>query len=478
MENTNKEQQKRSFSLGVGGLRNFLRGRFSLDEDKASREVVLDVITKGVEFRGVNLWVLIFATMTASLGLNVNSAAVIIGAMLISPIMGPIMGVGFSLGVNDFELFKKSLRNFTLMFSVAIITSTLYFFITPLSANSSEILARTTPTTYDVLIAFVGGLAGIVAQTRTDRTSTVIPGVAIATALIPPLCTSGFGLATGQFKFFFGAFYLFFINSVFIALATYLGVRFLKYEKKVFIDKVRERFVKRLMMIITLATFIPSVFIGFRMVRVSIFEAAADHFVKQVFNYDDTRVIECEKHYVAGSEPSQIEIVLVGEPLDDAQIENARNQMPHMGLKNTELTVRQAKKTDKVNVASLQASYTELLAVKDSKIEEMKRQLKRYRVTNVEVDDISREVGALQLGVRTMSLMKGITFNTAGQPGDTTLVCVVKPQSSSKAIDRQKLISWLRERTKVDNVKLFVEKADFELKANPEEQTLEMNQAQ
>ena len=228
MENNNDTHRiKRSSSAWLGEMREFLRGRFSLDEDKAQRDEVVASISKGVVFRGVNLWVLIFATMIASLGLNVNSAAVIIGAMLISPIMGPIMGIGLSLGINDFELLKKSLRNYALMFVVAIVTSTAYFLVSPLSSNSSELLARTVPTTYDVLIALFGGLAGIVAQTRQDRTSTVIPGVAIATALIPPLCTAGFGLATGQIRFFFGAFYLFFINSVFIALATYAMVRFL-----------------------------------------------------------------------------------------------------------------------------------------------------------------------------------------------------------------------------------------------------------
>ena len=180
------QKVKRSFSAWLGELREFMKGRFSLDEDKAQRDEVVAAISKGVVFRGVNLWVLIFATMIASLGLNVNSAAVIIGAMLISPIMGPIMGVGLALGINDFELLKKALRNYALMFIVAIITSTVYFFISPLSSNSSELLARTVPTTYDVLIALFGGLAGIVAQTRQDRTSTVIPGVAIATALIPP----------------------------------------------------------------------------------------------------------------------------------------------------------------------------------------------------------------------------------------------------------------------------------------------------
>lgn len=164
------QKVKRSFSAWLGELREFMKGRFSLDEDKAQRDEVVASVSKGVEFRGVNLWVLIFATMIASLGLNVNSAAVIIGAMLISPIMGPIMGVGLALGINDFELLKKSLRNLALMFIVAIITSTVYFFISPLSSNSSELLARTVPTTYDVLIALFGGLAGIVARRgRTAR---------------------------------------------------------------------------------------------------------------------------------------------------------------------------------------------------------------------------------------------------------------------------------------------------------------------
>lgn len=451
------QRVKSSFSAWFDDLRVFMKGRFSLDEDKAQRDEVVAAISKGVEFRGVNLWVLIFATLIASLGLNVNSAAVIIGAMLISPIMGPIMGVGLSLGINDFELLKKSLRNLSLMFIVAIITSTLYFFVSPLSSNSSELLARTVPTTYDVLIALFGGLAGIVAQTRQDRTSTVIPGVAIATALIPPLCTAGFGLATGQFKFFVGAFYLFFINSVFIALATYAMVRFLQYEKKAFIDKIRERNVKRLMMVITLVTFIPSVVIGFHMVRVSVFEAVADKYVAQVFNFPHTRVIECNKYYARGKNPSQIELLLVGEPLGAEVIENARTQMPGFGLEKTELVVRQANQEDKIDVASLQKSYQELLEEKNRRIGEMSSLLKRYRVTNVEVNDISREVGAMMDNIEAISLTKGITFDIKGTPGDTTIVCVVTPRDPAQPVDRTTLTNWLKIRTKVENVKLFVE---------------------
>jgi len=436
-------------------LREFLRGRFSLDEDMAQRDEVVAAISKGVEFRGVNLWVLIFATMIASLGLNVNSAAVIIGAMLISPIMGPIMGTGLALGINDFELLKRSLRNLALMFIVAIVTSTLYFFISPLSSNSSELLARTVPTTYDVLIALFGGLAGIVAQTRQDRTSTVIPGVAIATALIPPLCTAGFGLATGQLRFFFGAFYLFFINSVFIALATYAMVRFLKYEKVGFIDKTRERNVRRMMLVITLVTFIPSVVIGAYMIRVSLFEAVADKYVAQVFEFPRTHVIECRKNYARSG--SRIELLLMGDPLDGEVIENARARLEDFGLKKTELVVRQAGSSDKIDVASLQQSYLELLEEKNRRIAEMTRQLQRYRMTDVEVDDVSRELGAVMPGIASVSLMKGITFDADGTPGDTTVVCVVKPADPADSIDRETLSRWLRIRTKVDRVKLFVE---------------------
>ena len=268
---------------------------------------------------------------------------------------------------------------------------------------------------------------------------------------------AGFGLATGQIKFFVGAFYLFFINSVFIALATYLMVRFLKYEKNAFIDKVRERNVKRLMMVITLVTFIPSVVIGFHMVRVSLFEAVADKYVAQVFRFPHTRVIECNKHYAHGKDPSQIELLLVGEPIGDEIIENARAQMRNFGLEKAELVVRQANKTDEINVASLQQSYLELLEEKNRRIGEMTAQLKRYRVTNVEVDDISREVGVMMENIKAISLMKGITFDVAGTPLDTTLVCVVTPKAPADSIDRKTLASWLRIRTKVDNVKLFVE---------------------
>lgn len=185
-------------------------------------------IREGVSFRGTNLVILILAIFIASLGLNTNSTAVIIGAMLISPLMGPIIGIGLGVGIQDFDLLKRALRNLLMATVFSIITSTLFFLISPVGEGHSELLARTSPTIYDVLIGFFGGAAGIVAIGSRSK-GNVIPGVAIATALMPPLCTVGYGLATFQMQYFFGALYLFLINSIFICLATFIGVKLMKY---------------------------------------------------------------------------------------------------------------------------------------------------------------------------------------------------------------------------------------------------------
>ncbi len=189
-------------------IRNFLRDRFNLNEDKADEQLIIESIKRDVNFKGTNLWTLIFAVLIASIGLNVNSTAVIIGAMLISPLMGPIMGIGLGIGIIDFDLMKRGIKNLLIAAVFSIITSSLYFAITPLHEANSELLARTTPSLWDVFIAFFGGLAGIIAGTRKEK-SNVLAGMAIATALMPPLCTAGFGLATGNWVYLLGALYLF-----------------------------------------------------------------------------------------------------------------------------------------------------------------------------------------------------------------------------------------------------------------------------
>ena len=259
-------------------LKLFFRELFDLHEDKERESITIEDISKGVEFKGTNLWVLIFAIFIASIGLNVNSTAVVIGAMLISPLMGPIMGIGLGAGINDFGLIKKAFRNLAIAVAISVLTSSLYFLITPLHEAQSELLARTYPTLWDVLIAFFGGLAGIVVGSRKEKTN-AIPGVAIATALMPPLCTAGYGLANLNWYYFFGAFYLFFINSVFISVATFLIVRFLGYPKKHFDDPSMELRVKRYITIFVLVTLIPSVYLAYHLVQRTLFEQNARNFI-------------------------------------------------------------------------------------------------------------------------------------------------------------------------------------------------------
>ena len=466
--NDHKTNNRALMAFGMRRLSRFLKERFSLEEDKATQEDVIGAISRGVEFRGVNLWVLIFATFIASLGLNVNSTAVIIGAMLISPLMGPIMGMGLSLGINDFDLFKKSLRNFGLMVIVSMLTSTVYFAISPISSARSELLARTVPTTYDVLIAFFGGLAGIVAQSRKDRTSTIIPGVAIATALMPPLCTAGFGLATRQWSYFIGAFYLFFINTVFIALATHVIVRFMNYDKKTFLDKSRGRRVRRTMLAITLITFIPSIFVGVHMVRVSIFENNADKYVASVFDYANTSVVNFNKKYKTHSERSHIELLLIGEPLSDDAIENARKQLERFGLKDTELVVRQASKSDDVTASFLQEIYSEQLGEKNRQIAELSNQLVAARSESGEVSArMSRTAMAVEKNASSISVSKNIFFAADGSAVDTVLVCVVTKAAPGVEIDVARLEDLLGVEPGVKRVKIYVEEPAVEEKASP-----------
>lgn len=285
--------------------------------DKEDEQEIIKNITKDVRFHGANLWVLIFAIFIASLGLNINSTAVIIGAMLISPLMGPIIGMGLAIGINDFELLKKSFKNYFVAVIISIVTATFYFFISPFSEAQSELLARTSPTLYDVLIAFCGGAAGIVAICTKGKNN-VLPGVAIATALMPPLCTAGYGLATGHLIYFFSALYLFFINTVFICLATYLGVRMLNFEHKKIVSRERYKKVHRYIGIIVILTMIPAGIFTFNIIRNSIFKTNINQFIKSELNKNGTQIID---HDVM-NDTHTLRVVAVGKIISDNSIKN------------------------------------------------------------------------------------------------------------------------------------------------------------
>lgn len=437
-----------------------LRDRFNLDDDKASEEEVRDNIRKGVEFRGTNLWVLIFAIFIASIGLNVNSTAVIIGAMLVSPLMGPIMGVGLALGVNNFDLMKRSLRSLGLAVLVGLVTSTLYFWISPLSTAQSELLARTTPTIYDVLIAFFGGLAGIVAQSRKDRISTVIPGVAIATALMPPLCTAGFGLARGDLGFFIGAFYLFFINAVFIAVGTYIIVRFLKYKKVEFVDPKKELRAKRYMTVIVTITLVPSVILAYGIVQRTIFESNAKNFIDKVLVFEGSEVVSAVPTYAGDS--STIEVMLLGRMVPEAAIAVARGQLATYNLNHTRLIVRQAgvdNSFDGHTMQSVLRSNVEIIEEKNREIEQLRQLADRYLSDTLPAADMAREVGSLW-GERIVriGLVRCPFYTTRGAVADTALVCYVTPVEGKSLDEAQQkaLAEWLRVRARMEQVRVVV----------------------
>jgi len=303
------------------------KGYFNLMADKEDEQQIIDQISSGVSFKGANLWVLIFAIFIASLGLNVNSTAVIIGAMLISPLMGPIIGMGLAVGIDDLELLKRSVKNYVVATLISVVTATIYFLITPFSGEQSELLARTSPTLYDVLIAFCGGAAGIIALCTRCK-GNVIPGVAIATALMPPLCTAGFGLANGHWLYFLGAFYLFFINTVFIALATLLGVRLLHFRQKEFMSHERAVKVKRALMTIVVVTMLPAALMTVNIVRQSVEDSNVRKFIKAELTQRGTQIIS--NHIDRDS--LALRIVAVGREISNATMGEAEKRMKLYGL--------------------------------------------------------------------------------------------------------------------------------------------------
>ena len=463
-ENKNPEMEPKphfdplnSLRQAWNNTRQFMRGRFDLKEGSAPQTEVVEEARKGIEFRGTTLWVLMFAILIASLGLNINSTAVVIGAMLISPLMGPITGIGIALGTNDFEMLKTAWRNFLLMVVVSLVTSTIYFIISPISTARSELLARINPTTYDVLIAFFCGLASMVALTRKDKAFSVVLGVAIATALMPPLCTAGFGIATGNFKFFFGALYLFTINAVFIAVATYLMVLLLRYEKKMVLDPLKQKKNTRYITFVIILVGVPSILLGAQILRRTLFEENVDRYVNNVFQFNRTMLVDYNKEYRYDGDISRIEVRLVGEPLSADIIDNARAQMDDYGLHKTELVVKQADREDKLDIGKLQSSYADIIDEKNNVIRRLEKRLAAVTpIDTLSGADISRELAIAVENIGSVSLSKHTSYNNGSAEG-VAVVAIVRPTDPAKPIDLEKVRNLLVVRTKNDNVKVIQE---------------------
>lgn len=452
--NTANERPRRPSPL-MRRIGRSLAQRFSLLADKATDEEIERRIRDGVELVGATPWILIFAILVASVGLNVNSTAVIIGAMLISPLMGPIMGAGLGAAVYDFALVKRALLNLGIATVISVLVSALYFALTPLQDAQSELLARTTPTIWDVLIALFGGLAGVVGMTRQEK-SNVIPGVAIATALMPPACTAGFGLATGQWDFFGGALYLYTINCVFIGLATVIGIRILRLKRHGFANAKVERRVKLSLLAIALSTAIPSAYLASNLVRDELFKSNARKFIAQEFRLKETQVA------TSTIDPATrtIELALVGLPLKPASLQAIEGRLALAQLKDTKIVIRQSG-DNSVDVTALKSSLLsdlylngqEALRQKDEQVEQLQAELSSKNALFSKADDIFAELRAQYPEVSTVYISEGLALEAQAAP-ERLIQLRVQSSKALGSTEQARIESWFKARVKSDAVLL------------------------
>lgn len=436
-----------------------VKGYFNAFPEKDCEDEVVAQISDGVDFHGATLWVLIFAIFIASLGLNVNSTAVIIGAMLISPLMGPIIGMGLAVGIADLKLFKRALTNYLITTVISVVTATIYFTISPITEAQSELLARTSPTLYDVLIALFGGAAGILAISTKSKNN-VIPGVAIATALMPPLCTAGYGLAVSNTSYFFGAFYLYFINTVFIAFTTCIGVRLLHFHRKKFVDREKMKRVNYYIISIVIITMLPASYMTWNIIKQSVTENNVEKFVRDELNNNGTYIIS----YEYDSKTKTLNVVAIGKPISVGAIAKAQKSMADYKLGDYTLKVIQGASSD--SLLAIQRNKKGLAVTGEgnsSKWQEqayqnvaLQKQLAAYTRYPVLANDMKRELKVVCPAAKSLVLSQSSEcfLDTALTKG--YVMAVVKTNNTLAKDDRQQLYEWLKARVKTDSLELIL----------------------
>ncbi|MGN0171866.1 MAG: DUF389 domain-containing protein [Acutalibacteraceae bacterium] len=354
-------------------IRVYFRSVFDIHSDMMSYEEIDAMMEENTVISGSNMWILIMAILIASIGLNVNSTAVIIGAMLISPLMSGILTMGYSLAIRDLHMLKKAFGRFGTQVIISLVTSTLYFIITPLDTPTSEMIARTSPTIWDVLIALFGGIAGIIGNTR-QKKGNVIPGVAIATALMPPLCTAGYGIATLQPRFLLGAFYLFLINTLFIALSSAIVTVILRVPVHKSISEKRQKRINRIIGFITVIVVVPSVFVGAYTVYSSVMEQNIQTYLSNEFVFENTQLVQSS----TDAQSKQITVSLVGQPISEEVISRLEQELDNYNLGDYTLHVTQnsladtdADNSDKITIALQENTISELQAQLDKQQERL-----------------------------------------------------------------------------------------------------------
>ncbi len=483
-----EEKQKISFDYLKKHIGLFFRDILAIEG--VDYQATIEDVKQDMVFRGHRAWILVFSILIASIGLNENSTAVIIGAMLISPLMGPIVAIGLSIGTYDFETFKRGLKNYFIAIIISLIASTVYFWLTPIKEAHSELLSRIRPTFLDVLIALFGGFAGIIAEARQEK-SNVIPGVAIATALMPPLCTAGYGLGTGQMRFFLGAMYLFFINSVFISIATYLMVKYLRFPRKKFVDPHRERNIKRLITAFAVVVIIPSAFIFLNVVKESRFTSRASQFVSREIMLDSTQLIS--KNIVFTDTVAFIDLYFIGKPVDPSQIHQWHRKLVQYNLSargnwfkrlvmpdsvslrifqakdNTELMQKKLANIDRLLRQQIKSDVLEelyrkneqLLADKDKRIAFLEQQIMRIKADSVPVLNLYKELRVNYPRLRHVAFARSV-YCLNDTLLDTIPVLIVQWQPRTnyyyRRASEKKMLQWLKVRLDLDTAIILEQK--------------------
>ncbi|MFB3387416.1 DUF389 domain-containing protein [Flavobacterium sp. LAR06] len=419
-----------------------------LHKGEENKKSVIENITGSVSFRGSNIWILACAIIIASVGLNVNSTAVIIGAMLISPLMGPIVGAGFGLGMYDFELLKKSIKNLTIATLVSLVTSTLYFYASPFKEAQSELLARTSPNIYDILIAFFGGLVGVIAVTRVEK-GNPIPGVAIATALMPPLCTAGYGLALGNYMYFLGAMYLYTINCVFICIATFLIVKYLKYPIAKQLDQKHQKRVQYGISILILFLITPSVYFAYQLYNQKSYNSKVEVFLEDEFQNKDYPIIYKKIRYNA--DPKKIEIAFLTKKFNDNEIANLNKKLINYDLPNTKLIIRQDTVNLRKDIMNQINNNQSVVDQKDILINNLRNQLSQYNFSANQINNEAKilfpEITSLKIG----------NYTIENETSKSKVIPVILFQSK-KSLGKPtqiKMNLWLKQRLAKDSIEVY-----------------------
>jgi uncharacterized hydrophobic protein (TIGR00271 family) len=420
------------------------------EEDK---QKVLENVKSNISFRGSNLWILACAIVVASIGLNVNSTAVIIGAMLISPLMGPIIGAGFGLGMYDSELVKKALKNLLIATIVSLVVSTTYFYMSPFKETQSELLARTSPNIYDVLIAFFGGLVGVIAITRVEK-GNPIPGVAIATALMPPLCTAGYGLAIGNYKFFFGALFLYTINCVFICISTFLIVKYLKYPAVQQVNAKRQKQIKYGITLLTLVIMVPSIFFAYALIEEKKTNQKINLFIENEFTNKGYTIVY--KKINLKTNPKKLQLAFLRKKFNPEEIKSLNKTLINYKIENTTLHISQDTTDIKKYIFDQINSGKTNLDAKDITISQLKNEIASNKYNN---KALLNEIKIIFPEIEDISISNH-SFNKNKDSSTVRPVLIYDSKTNLTNESKRKLKLWLQKRLSKEKIEIYKQESN------------------